>query len=83
MIRLEKKYQISGTVGDQVTSASGTGGEKVDIIVIFHCVPGLADPAGLGDGGVVLPAALRVQQTDGQDVQHGLLEGTVHHLPPL
>ena len=48
MVRLEEKYRIRGTVGDQVTSQWR---EDYDYC---NMMSGLADPAGLGAGGAVL-----------------------------
>ena len=49
MVRLEEKYRIRGTVGDQVTIAS-----MKRRLPLYNMMSGLADPAGLGAGGAVL-----------------------------
>ena len=47
MVKLEEKYRIRGTVGDQVTSQWREDSA-------CNMMSGLADPAGLGAGGAVL-----------------------------
>ena len=56
---LEEKYKITGTVGDQVSCVIDIRRE-----MLGENISGLAHPPGLGDGGALLPPALRVQQTD-------------------
>ena len=49
MVKLEEKYRIRGTVGDQVTIVV-----MKRRLALCNIMSGLADPAGLGAGGAVL-----------------------------
>ena len=55
MIKLEKKYNIKGTVGDQVCSIVV---EKIRLNIIFYFSTGLVDTSELGDGGSFLFTSL-------------------------
>ena len=55
MIKLEKKYNINGTVGDQVCSIVV---EKIRLNIIFYFSTGLVDTSELGDGGSFLFTSL-------------------------